>query len=317
MQLTLGTETRTASAGLGEISEVRLPSDAVIDYHYRNDGSHKLIGTADNSGDSAAADDIAEKTITHDGVTDTWSYSGFSDNSGMVTNPDGSTYVEYSRPVDRLRGYQGAVDGLGGRPHLVVDDGTPLDPPWRIVLGIIRRRTGSGKVDVSYNPVIDTEYTTLLDIDGTTRLAEIAKSFTYDYNGDLLSTTEYDWFDPASVSYDSHGPTGVPSGTAHTLVRNQQQLLQHGIFILVLDGLPGPNSTSGSTLILGKPEESTVGTSSTVKSDTKFSYDGNSWGTAPSVGNLTTTSVYNDTASAWINTTATYDVRQRYGNQGW
>src|SRR6185503_14197943 len=67
---------------------------------------------------------------------------------------------------------------------------------------------------LAFNPVVDMEYTTLLDASNNP-LKMSAKAFQYDYNGNVTQTTEYDWFDPGSVSRDTQTgvPTGVPSGT--------------------------------------------------------------------------------------------------------
>ena len=53
---------------------------------------------------------------------------------------------------------------------------------------------GPGGV-LSFNPVVDYEYTTLLDA-ANNPLKMSAKVFQYDYNGNVKQTTEYDWFDP-------------------------------------------------------------------------------------------------------------------------
>src|SRR6185369_9987838 len=66
------------------------------------------------------------------------------------------------------------------------------------------------------------------------------------------------------------------------------------------------NVTSGAPLILSAPKETTMGAS-----DVQLSYDGNSFGTAPTAGNLTSKSVYDDVDNSWITTSMTYDT---YGN---
>src|SRR5438093_1107349 len=125
----------------------------------------------------------------------------------------------------------------------------------------------SGHNYISYNPVVDTEYTTLLDTDGTTRLKMSAKSFTYDYNGDMTQEVDYDWFDPSTVTFSGSGssakPTGIPSGA--TVLRVTNTSYYNTASSSSSSTAYHTRTLSGSTLVLGKPEEVTVGTSSTTK----------------------------------------------------
>jgi RHS repeat-associated protein len=310
-----GTVIRTASDGMGEISEITMPSGAVINYSYHQDGHHKMFGTVDSSGDNAVSDPLETKTIAHDGVSplDTWTYSTGVEGAD-VTNPDSSTYEENRFSLDPLRVGFGGASGQGGLTYRTIDNNRVMTERHWTLLGGTLYSFGSfpsavNPNRVSYNPVVDTEFTTLLDTDGTTRLKMTAKSYNYDYNGELLSTTEYDWINLSSVSYDSTTgiPTGVPSGTAVLRISNNS-------YYNTASSSAGSTAyqirTLGSSpVILGKVKQSTVGTGTTTKSDTKFSYDNNSWGTAPGVGNLTKVSAYNDTTSSWIDTASTYDSK--------
>ncbi|MEP7337531.1 MAG: hypothetical protein ABI977_07280, partial [Acidobacteriota bacterium] len=60
-------------------------------------------------------------------------------------------------------------------------------------------------------------------------------------------------------------------------------------------------------LVLNALKETTVGTS-----QTRFSYDSQTYGTAPTLGNLTKISQWNSVSSAWIDTSIGYDT---YGNK--
>jgi hypothetical protein len=82
------TYTRTASKGWGFLSEVETPSGAKIDYTYGLDFWHWTMNP-----DDLAKVSVAQKTVTHDGTSETWAYS-ISDTFSQVTNPDNSTVTE-------------------------------------------------------------------------------------------------------------------------------------------------------------------------------------------------------------------------------
>jgi RHS repeat-associated protein len=70
--------------------------------------------------------------------------------------------------------------------------------------------------------------------------------------------------------------------------------------------------STGAPLILNAPEQTTVGPSQTTSgSSIQFSYDGQSYGVAPTVGNLTSKSIWFDLENRWITTSNTYGL---YGN---
>jgi hypothetical protein len=72
--------------------------------------------------------------------------------------------------------------------------------------------TSSAGGNVTFNPIVDVEYTTLLDSSGQPAKM-VAREFRYDFNGNLIQETDYDWFSPSSVTWDAEGvPTGVPQG---------------------------------------------------------------------------------------------------------
>ncbi len=307
------TVTRTASDGMGQINQITMPSGAVIDYTYAYDGIHQIMGDVDTSGDHAISDRPLTKIITHDGSSspDTWTYS-VGVEEGSVTNPDGSVYLENSFSTDPFRQNFNGASGVGGLTYRSISqDRVMTERHWTLLGGTLYSfgSFGGGSNRVTYNPVVDTEYTTLLDTDGTTRLKTTAKTYTYDYNGELLTTTEYDWINLANVSYESATgvPAGIPSGTAILRVTNNSY---YNTASSSSNSTAYHKRTLGtSPVILGKIKQSTIGTSSTVKSDNKFSYDSSSWGTAPSIGNLTKVSAYNDTTISWIDSTSTYDSR--------
>src|SRR6185503_80505 len=134
---------------------------------------------------------------------------------------------------------------------------------------------------VPFNAVVDKEYTTLTDTNGNP-LKMSAKTFAFDYNGNVIQEKHYDWFDLALVSRDAVGvPTGVPAGA--TLIRTINHTHYNQAATSSSGNVYAKRSVStGAPLILNAPRETTLGASST-----QFSYDGQAYGVAPTVGNLT------------------------------
>ncbi len=66
-----------------------------------------------------------------------------------------------------------------------------------------------------------------------------------------------------------------------------------------------------SLILIGKPKQVTVGTLATPKSTTQFSYDSLAYDTAPTKGNLTKVSAWDDSVAngQWIDTLTTYTTR--------
>ncbi|MEW6362857.1 MAG: hypothetical protein AB1477_12175, partial [Acidobacteriota bacterium] len=304
--------TTQASYGWGELSEIETPTGARYKYRYTYDGVHHFIfdGAA-----SVTKNAVTVKNLIHDGQTDEWFYeidiSGLA-TGGSVISSDGSKYEEVFYPV--IQGYSTlGGDGKGGlQVKAKISNRILIEKSWTLLGGILYA-FGSWSHRVSYNPVVDTEYTTLLAEDGVTRLKMSAKKFQYDYNGELIKTIEYDWFDPATVTYTNNDPlngvpTGVPTNAPVLRVTNNTYYNQ-------ASDASSPYAYhqravgNGATVILGKLKETTVGTEAAVKSTTRFSYDGQIYGTAPTVGNLTRVSAFDDATNSWVNTTTTYTAR--------
>jgi hypothetical protein len=194
--------TRTASKGWGFLSRVETPSGAEIDYTYFLDSTHFPMDT-----DELAKVSVTQKKLIHDGTEDIWGYS-IHDGGSTVTNPDGSTVTESK--FNHFRDMGGAM-GKSGLSYKTVRPFMETERHWTyLVFSGANRMSPNGSVD--FNSVVDFEYTTLLDAAGND-LRMSAKAFQYDYNGNLIQTTEYDWFDPALVAgnRDAEGvPTGVP-----------------------------------------------------------------------------------------------------------
>jgi RHS repeat-associated protein len=290
---------RTASGGMGELSQMTTPSGSVVHYSYSLDGNHNFQQFYI---DLITEESITEKQVIHDNVTDTWAYA-ISDSSGSVSNPDGSGFSE-ARHCS-LSGTTCATDYAGlayrnTRPFMMTErhwtnlkfSGASIDKPGGII---------------SFNPVVDFEYTTLLDANNNP-LKMSTKSFQYDYNGNMTQETDYDWIDNvAGVSRDAQGvPIGIPSGATVLRTTNNDYYNQAG-------GASSGNVyakrdlTYATPLILSALEQTAITNGSTVQ----LSYDGNPYGTVPTIGNLTSKSVYDDIDNHWITTSMGYDS---YGN---
>ena len=270
--------TRTASKGWGELSQMQTPTDAIINYAYSLDApafsAHSLIAN-----DDLAEEYLKQKRTTHDGTTDTWIYS-VDTNSGSVTNPDGSNVTEdkYSHSP----GFAYSV-GKAGLVYRTTKPFTKTERHWtHLEFSGANTISPSGTVD--FNPVVDFEYTTLLDASNNP-LKMSAKAYQYDYSGNLLQTTDYDWFDPALVSRDTEGvPTGVPASA--TVLRVTSNSYYNPATSSTSGNVYAKRSiTTGTPLILNAPQQTSAG-----PSVTQFSYDGQSYGAAPTAGNLTTVS---------------------------
>ncbi len=298
----LASYTRDASKGWGSLSEMTTPSGAVIDYSYLLD-SPSPFGHLPPFSDDIAGESIKTKTLSDSSTTlGAWTYNINSFNGvTTVTNPDGSTVTENQYLHSPAFGF---THGKAGLVYRSVAPFVRTDRHW-VDMTFSGASTNSAGGPVSFNSVVDKEYTTLLDSAGNF-LKMSAKAFQFDYNGNLIQTTEYDWFDPALVSRDAQGvPTGIPGSAPVLRVVNNSYYN------------PATTSTSGNVyakrsistgapLILNALKETTAGSAIT-----QLSYDGQAYGVAPTVGNLTSQKVWDDLDSKWITSSQAYGT---YGN---
>jgi RHS repeat-associated protein len=294
--------TRTVSYGLGELSRIVTPSGAIVDYGYKYDGVHSL--TPFGIGDYLSQNTITQKKITHDGTTDTWGYD-VGDSFGIVTAPDGSVSSEAA--YCSLPNTAGCASDKAGLTYRSVRPFTKVERHWinLVFSGSDTRAPNTGVV--SLNAVVDKEYTTLTDAQGN-NLKMTAKTSSFDYNGNVIQETFYDWFDPALVSRDAVGvPTGVPASATVLKVVNYSHYNQAASSTSA-NVYAKRSVSTGAPLILNALQQTTLGASIV-----QLSYDGQAYGVAPTVGNPTTNKVWDDLDSKWITTSTTYDL---YGNVG-
>src|SRR6201988_1420353 len=294
--------TRTVSYGLGELSKIVTPSGSEVTYTYSHDGVSSFSEFV--SADTITQDTVVEKRINHDGTFDKWTYAiAQSVGSGSVTGPDDAVSSEFAyNSILNNPGY--STDKLG-LVYRSIRPFTKTERHWIKPTFSGADITAQNGNTITLNPVVDKEYTTLTDASGA-NLKMSARVFSYDYNGNLVQETHYDWFDPALVSRDVAGvPTGVPaSATVLKVITNShynQASSSTSANVYAKRSIP-----PGTPLILNAPRTTAVGSSSV-----RFSYDGQAFDVAPTVGNLTAKSVWVDLESKWITTSNTYDT---YGN---
>lgn len=292
----------TSSHGWGGLSRMETPTGAAVNYAYALDGTgFNQLGSATWL---VPSEQVNSKTVEHDGITETWTYG-----SGVV-NPDGTFVHEYSYPHDLYRQLvEGGWDGRGGLVYKVNHSNkTLIERHWsrKIFTGGNDAAPGGFAV---FNPIVDAEYTSILDDTPQHAVVKMsAKTYDYDYNGNLLTTTEYDWFDATAygnLQRDAQGvPTGIPAGAQVIRVTNHEY---YNPATLANSGnVYAQRSGNGAPRILNALKQTTLGNYAL-----QLSYDYQSYGTAPTNGNVTTKSVWNNVDSAWITQTNTYDT---YGN---
>jgi RHS repeat-associated protein len=296
------TYSRTASIGWGQLSRMIVPPGTTqnapyTDYTYQLTGQHAL----EFSTDDLAHNGLTEKKLNHDGIVDTWTFGqgtlGYS-----VTAPDGNNLSEFT--YCGTFGMPGCVLDKSGLSYRTKRPFKMTERHWINLLFSGGENIGPGGVS-PFNAVTDYEYTTLLDASDNP-LKMSAKKFQYDYNGNVTQTTEYDWFDPALVSRDAEGvPTGVPASATVLRVTNTSYYNQ-AVGSTSTNVYAKRSLATATPLILNAPKESTLGSGIG-----RFSYDGQAYNVAPTVGNMTKKEVWVDLESKWITTTNTYGL---YGN---
>src|SRR5882672_1086093 len=298
--------TRTASHGLGALSQMVTPSGAKVDYTYTQAGVHAFIASAGVlSGDDLARVTVTTKELEHDGLTsDIWHYAipnlAYSTVSS-VTNPDGSSSSESYFPTDPNFPHSvgDSTAGLNGLVYSISNGVTRTLKHWTAGIQMATGTTGN----TSVNPVVDAEYTALVN---TTLMS--AKTYQHDANGNVTQVKEYDWFDTSvsPVTLDAVGvPTAPPAGaallrTTNTIYYNSAPNTSSGNYYTLR------TVTSGTPSILNAAQQTTIG-----PAIVQLSYDYQTYGTAPTVGNLTSKKTWDDLDSKWITVSSTYGS---YGN---
>ena len=301
------TYTRTVSKGWGSLSKMVTPTGAEVQYAYKMD-SGALDANSVLSPDDIPAEPITMKTIVQDGPDDVWTYAITPDmgSASQTYVNDNSTVSQNSYPQMAVlgSGFGGGYYGVSGLVYRTTKPFQKVEQHWANLIFTGAQLNSPGGT-VAFNPIVDAEYTTLTDAAGN-NLKMSAKTFQYDFNGNVTQTTEYDWFDPALVSRDSNGvPTGVPGGA--TVLRTTNNSYYNSATTASSGNVYAKRAiATGAPLILSALQQTTVG-----PSIVRSSYDGQAYGVAPTVGNLTKKEVWVDLESKWITTSNTYGL---YGN---
>jgi RHS repeat-associated protein len=201
----------TKSVGWGELSQVTLPTGAIVKYRYKLDNIH---GDDD---ERVEAKDVLQnypssKRLTYiesfDGVnterTDTWGYHveyGQHEEvvSGSMAGPDGGLTTEYFFPSNGSNSFDKA--GLSYKTKR--PDGSLVERIW--LENIPYASTG-----VTINPYVKTEFVSIVNAAGAPVWTAI-KDYNYDKNGNVMDVAEYDWVPYGDVPRDAAGrPFGIP-----------------------------------------------------------------------------------------------------------
>jgi RHS repeat-associated protein len=299
--------TRTVSKGWGSLSKMVTPTGAEVQYAYKLD-SGALDANSVFSPDDIPGETITKKTIVQDGPDDVWTYVITPDlgSASQTYVNDGSVVSENFYPQMAMlgSGFGGSYYGVSGLGYRNTKPFQKVERHWSNLIFTGASLNSPGGT-VVFNPVVDAEYTTLTDASGN-NLKMSAKKFQYDFNGNVTQTTEYDWFDPASVSRDSNGvPTDVPLGA--TVLRTTNNSYYNSATTASSANVYAKRAiATGTPLIINALQQTTVG-----PSIAQFSYDGQAYGVAPTGGNVTTKKVWVDLDVKWITTSNTYGL---YGN---
>ena len=291
---------REASRGMGALSRIETPTGAVVDYTYSLASTHDFTGFAVK--DQLVKESVVTKSLTHDGAIDTWTYTIPNQSnsiSSSVTNPDGTIVTQNYYAMDP--GFAQTIGYDDPRAGLVYHTSNGLTETYRHWTNRGVQIASGSQNSSAINSFVDAEYTSYV---GTNLMS--AKTYQYDLNGNLTQVKEYDWFDSTAIGRDNTGvPLSIPAAatllrTTNTSYHNSAPEVTSANYYMtraLVSGVPS---------ILNAPKEVTVG-----PSITHFSYDGQTYGVVPTLGNLTSQSVWDDLDNKWITSSQTYGL---YGN---
>ena len=295
-----------SSLGYGEISRVTTPSGATSEYEYKWDTN--IFAPILPTVDFILENSVNKKTLTYleenDGgsnsVSDVWTYS-INKTTSSVTAPNGTVTTQSYGDTS----FENALQGLVYKSS--DSNGNITEKIWAS-----NRPTGTSQNTLkSINTYVKTDFTTVADASGNPSLTKIV-DYTYDKNGNVTETREYDWVAYSSVQHATTGPplvTGIPSGA--TLKR------------IITNVYYNPASTPANGYwSLGSPARRNAIKSTTVKtaagtpvSHSEFFYDN-----PATTGNVTQVKVWDSSKGTYsnplsgsnsISTTTTFDT---FGN---
>ena len=294
-----------AGVGWGELSKVTMPSGAKAEYEYKFDNG---LGGIDLPTNFVLENSVSKKTLTyleeHDGssssTSDVWTYN-INKTSSSVTSPNGTITTQNYGDTS----IQSALQGLVYKSS--DSHGNITEKIWAS-----NHPTGTNQnTFTSVNTYVKTDFTTVADASGNPSLTKIV-DYTYDKNGNVTETKEYDWVAYSSIPHAGSGAalvTGIPSGAPLKRITTN-------VYYNSASNSANGYWSSGSPAKRNAIKSSTVKTASgTPVSHSEFFYDNTT-----TTGNVTQVKVWDSSKGGYsnplsgsnsISTTTTYDT---YGN---
>jgi RHS repeat-associated protein len=285
-----------SSGGWGELSSLTLPTGAVSNYHYEQDGQNQIAWhkVKDNA---VAHKDLSyqlEYDLTSTPTTDSWFYSyNHTTTTTTITAPDNGVTTVYH--------FSGSTTLLGDSAKesvykTVRPDGSIEENLWRIntPAGIVEFSNQAIKV----NPFIKAKFVTITNSLGQP-VKTAVKDYSYDKNGNVTAVAEYDWIDYSSIQRDADGqPLDVTQQPALTTALLKRLTINSYVN-------PTPDASDTTTIsnnAYSRPSSPTLrsllagtqtGTASQVQARSEYAYD--------TGGNVTQTSRWDSTKGGYTN----------------
>ncbi|MDQ3801733.1 MAG: RHS repeat-associated core domain-containing protein [Acidobacteriota bacterium] len=197
--------------GTGELSAVNFPTGARTEYSYDTDGqtnltTGKMLGNYLTRKKMIYQTEGGEPT---DSITEVWKYYRervFDFQTGMprptylakATGPDGGQTTE----TYNFNPYDARVGRLQSR---TAPDGTMTENVWAVEPTVTFSSGGS----TNYNPYLKAELVWLKDAAGNVSKARL-KDYSYDQNGNVTQSREYDWIPANSITRNQAGEPQLP-----------------------------------------------------------------------------------------------------------
>jgi RHS repeat-associated protein len=279
------------SEGAGELKSMISPTGVHHRYRYHLDGWTK---TGENENTVIAANTLSHRAVQDKESLVEWTYSFGIDNSA-ITSPDGTVSL-IERYPSSLTSHGDDSSGMSG---LVYRETTGnllmIERRWkRLVFSGANDRT-AGRLLV-FNPVVAEEYKTVYSSTGNPAKTS-ATFFEHDFNGNVLSTTVYDWFDTELLERDSFGiPLGLPENAK--AISQTEWEYHHS-----------PTASDVHSVYHSNPSRilSSISRIASGRLIEEFAYDGADYSLPPEQGNITAKRAWLDTDSAWLEERFEYD----------
>ena len=289
-----------SAGGWGELSSITLPSGAMVDYEYEEDGQSQIFSyrVRDNR---VARKDLTyqlEYDLTSTTTTDSWFYSkNPTTGATTITAPDnGITTIYHLGGLDPILGdsAKGVAYKTENPDHTVEENLWQTNTPSGITF------LGSSE-PAKLNAVLKAKFISITNSSG--QLVKTAVTdYSYDKNGNITATREYDWVDYSSIQRDSNG---------RPLAANQQPALTSSLLKRLTTNSyfnPTPDASDSTTNDPDAYSKGTsarlryliaateIGTGSQVQARSELTYDD------PTLtGNITQTKRWDSTKGAYSN----------------